>query len=74
MNIVATHTLRDEEEKEGSVKLECSSSSRLLEEGGETAPHTAKSKETGKRIPSIRMSEIEHGVGKAMRTENAKRV
>ena len=71
---MATHTLRDGKEKEGSVKLGCSSISWLLEEGDETAPHTAKSKETGKRNPSICMSKHKYGLGKATRTEIAKRV
>ena len=71
---MTTHTLRGKKAKEGSVKLVCSSMSWLLEEGGETAPHTAKSKETGKRHPSICMSNHKDGLGKATRTENAKRV
>lgn len=71
---MATHTLRDEKEKEGSVKLVCNSMSWLLEEGDETAPHTAKSKEAGKRRPGISMSKHRYGLGKATRTETAKRV
>ena len=71
---MTTHTLRDEKGKEGSVKLVCNSMSWLLEEGDETAPHTAKSKETGKRNPCTCMSKHKFGLGKATRTENAKRV
>ena len=62
---MTTHTLRDDKGKEGPVKLVCNSMSWLLE-GGEAAPHTTKSKETGKRNPSICISKhIRTGGGKA---------